>query len=167
MRSCDGTTTACRERLRVERRASARERGSHQARLQYPHPDLSRCIGCGSCVAACPEEGVLEVIHGQAVVAHGARCVGHGLCAQECPVGAIAITLGDLEKRRDLPAIGHDFEVAGTPGLFLAGEVTGFALIGSERHPVGDRHPDRTEALLPGRDLTPRPAGNLRPRQLR
>jgi ferredoxin len=46
----------------VRERRRARERGSDRARLQYPHVDLSRCIGCGVCVAACPEEGVLELL---------------------------------------------------------------------------------------------------------
>ena len=110
-------------------RTAARERGSHQARLQYPQVDLSRCIGCGICVAACPEEGVLELLHGQAQVVHGARCVGHARCAAECPVGAIAVTLGDLSERRDIPALTDAFEVPSVPGLFLAGEVTGHALI--------------------------------------
>ncbi|MCA8980926.1 MAG: NAD(P)-binding domain-containing protein [Planctomycetes bacterium] len=113
----------------LEERSRARERGSHAARLQYPVPDLAKCIGCGTCVAACPEEGVLQVIHGQAVVVHGARCVGHGVCAKECPVGAIALTFGDLTERRDLPALTPDFEAVGSPGLYLAGEVTGFSLI--------------------------------------
>lgn len=109
--------------------AEAKATGSHQARLQYPHVDLSRCIGCGTCVKACPEDGVLDLIHGQAVVVHGARCVGHGLCASSCPVGAIDLTLGDLKDRDDIPAVTERFEVRKTPGLFLAGEVTGFALI--------------------------------------
>ncbi len=106
----------------------AKTRGSHAARLQYPDVDLMRCIGCGTCVRACPEHGVLDVLHGQAVVVHGARCVGHGLCADACPVGAIALTLGDISTRRDLPVLSGDFE-ATVPGLFLAGEVTGYALI--------------------------------------
>ncbi len=113
----------------LEERKIAREKGSHAARLQYPVPDPAQCIGCGTCVAACPEEGVLKVVNGQAIVVHGARCVGHGLCAAECPVGGIALTLGDLSKRKDLPAIEANFEAVGTPGLYLAGEVTGFALI--------------------------------------
>jgi len=113
----------------VRERRRARERGSDRARLQYPHVDLSQCIGCGICVAACPEEGVLDLLHGQAIVVHGASCVGHGRCAAECPVGAIAITLGDLEGRRDIPALGSTFESPQVPGLFLAGEVTGFALV--------------------------------------
>lgn len=109
--------------------ADAKATGSHRARLQHPHVDLSRCIGCETCVRACPEDGVLELIHGQATIVHGARCVGHGLCAEECPVGAIALTLGDLSERRDLPVLSDEWESSQTPGLFLAGEVTGYALI--------------------------------------
>jgi len=107
----------------------ARERGSNAARLQHPAIDLSQCIGCGACVRACPEEGVLALMHGQAVVVHGARCVGHGLCAAACPTGAISLTLGDLAKRRDLPALTPELEAVGVPGLFLAGELGGFALV--------------------------------------
>jgi thioredoxin reductase len=113
----------------LEERERARETGTHRARLQHPHVDLTRCMGCGTCVRACPEDGVLELIHGQAMVVHGARCVGHGRCAEECPVGAIAIRLADLEERRDIPVLTESFESTRTPGLFLAGEVTGYALI--------------------------------------
>jgi len=110
-------------------RQDARRRGSDKARLQFPAVDLTNCLGCGLCVQACPEEGVLEMIHGQAMVVHGARCVGHGLCATACPTAAISITLGDLSDRRDIPAISPSLEARGSPGLFLAGEVTGYALI--------------------------------------
>jgi len=109
--------------------ADAKERGSHKARLQHPDIDLSKCIGCGTCIKACPEDGVLDLIHGQAVVIHGARCVGHGLCADACPTGAIALTLGDLSDRRDLPAVDASLETVGVPGLYLAGELGGFALV--------------------------------------
>jgi thioredoxin reductase len=44
-------------------------------------------------------------------------------------VGAIAVTLGELEERRDIPALLENFESPQVPGLFLAGEVTGFALV--------------------------------------
>lgn len=110
-------------------RAVAQARGSDRARLQHPSIDLAKCIGCGACVRACPEDGVLALAYGQAVVVHGARCVGHGRCAEACPTEAIALTLGDLSQRRDLPAIDVAHEAVGAPGLFLAGEITGFALV--------------------------------------
>jgi thioredoxin reductase len=113
----------------AEELARAKERGSHKARLQYPEVDLAKCIGCGSCVRACPEEGVLQLIHGQAIVVHGARCVGHGVCAKECPTGGVVVRLGDLEERRDIPALTPELMSTRTEGLYLAGEVTGFALI--------------------------------------
>ena len=116
-------------RRTAEERVEARERGSHKAPLRHPFIDLSRCFGCGACVRACPEDGVLGLIHGQAAVLHGARCVGHGLCAQACPVEAVALTLGDVKGRTDLPAVTEKFEAVGVPGLYLAGEVTGHALI--------------------------------------
>lgn len=110
-------------------RAMAKARGSDKARLQHPRIDLSACIGCGACVKACPEDGVLALAFGQAVIVHGARCVGHGLCAAACPTNAIALTLGDITDRRDLPAVDEGLQAIGVPGLFLAGEITGFALV--------------------------------------
>lgn len=109
--------------------AAAREKGADKARLQHPFIDLTRCLGCGTCVDACPEEGVLGMLHGQAAVIHGARCVGHGECAVACPAGAIALTLGEIETRRDLPVLTEDLEAPQRPGVFLGGEVTGYALI--------------------------------------
>lgn len=110
-------------------RSVAKARGSDKARLQHPKIDLAACIGCGACVRACPEDGVLAMAFGQAVIVHGARCVGHGLCAAACPTAAIALTLGDISDRRDLPAVDENLEAVGVPGLFLAGEITGFALV--------------------------------------
>ena len=58
-----------------------------------------------------------------------ARAVSAGACERECPVDAITITMGDTSERRDIPAIEPHLEAVGTPGLFLAGEVTAHALI--------------------------------------
>lgn len=120
--------TAALRRTLAERE-EARKKGTHKAQLQYPHIDLSLCIGCGACIRACPEEGVLGLVHGQAAVVHGSRCVGHGLCATECPTGGIQVALADLETREDIPILHENWEVQGSPGLYLAGEVTGYALI--------------------------------------
>ena len=118
---------------RMERAVKNRERavrqGSAKAQLQHPLVDLSRCLGCGTCVQVCPEEGVIELVHGQAVVVNGTRCVGHAVCERECPVGAITVALADVEERKDIPALTKDLEAVGAPGLFLAGEVTAHSLI--------------------------------------
>ena len=49
----------------------------------------SRCIGCGTCVAACPAGCLSQGEHGIAI--DRARCSGCGACAQECPAGAIEL----------------------------------------------------------------------------
>lgn len=108
----------------VRDRDRAARAGSADAQLQHPVVDLSRCMGCATCVAVCPEDGVLEIVHGQATIVNGARCVGVSACERECPVGAITVTLANADTRRDVPAIDERFEAHGVPGLFLAGEVT-------------------------------------------
>ncbi len=113
---------------RVERRTEVKLRGSSQ-QLQQPVVDLSRCLGCGTCVVSCPEEGVLDLVHGQAAVINGSNCQGVSACARECPVGAITVTLGDITGREDIPAISDGLEAVDSPGIFLAGEVTAQALI--------------------------------------
>lgn len=118
-----------RMRGAVEERTELRETGGAAAKLQHPVVDLSRCLGCGTCVAACPEDDVLELVHGQAAVVRGARCIGAGACERECPVDAITVTIADADERRDIPALTPGLEAIGTPGLFLAGEVTAHALI--------------------------------------
>jgi len=113
----------------VRDRERAVRQGSDEARLQHPVVDLSRCLGCATCVAVCPEDGVLELVHGQAMVVRGARCQGISACERECPTGAIRVTLSDAAERDDVPALTDELEAVGAPGLFLAGEVTAHALI--------------------------------------
>lgn len=118
---------------RMEKKLAERERavrlGSAKAQLQHPIVDLTLCVGCGACVRACPEDGVLDLVHGQATVVNGARCTGVSACETECPTGAITVALSDTQTRRDIPAVHESLEAVGVPGLFLAGEVTARALI--------------------------------------
>ncbi len=99
---------------------------------QHPQVDPLRCIGCASCVAACPEEGVLGLVDGIARILHGIRCIGHARCAEACPVGALVVGMGDISSRPDIPVLSESLEST-VPGVYLAGEVGGAALI---RHAI-------------------------------
>jgi len=111
-----------------DRLTQTRDLGMDKAKGQYPLIDAGACIGCGTCVAACPEGDVLGIVLGKAVVINGSRCIGHGKCAEACPVGAIQIGLGDITKRDDIPLLDEHNET-NVPGLWIAGELSGFALI--------------------------------------
>jgi len=102
--------------------------GIDKPQAQYPYIDAMRCIGCGSCVEACPEGEVLGVVGGTATVVNGLKCVGHGKCAEACPVGAIEIGLGDLKTRADLPLLDATYQ-SSVPGLYIVGELGGLALV--------------------------------------
>jgi thioredoxin reductase/Pyruvate/2-oxoacid:ferredoxin oxidoreductase delta subunit len=106
----------------------ARETGTNKALAQHPQIDVQACIGCGSCIAACPEEDVIGLVDGVAHIVHGSRCIGHARCAVACPVGAIQVGLGELAKSPNLPILSPGFETS-LPGVHVAGELGGFALI--------------------------------------
>lgn len=55
-----------------------------------PEIDLSRCLGCGICVAVCPNH-VLSVADGVPKVAHPEACDYTGACQEICPSGAISL----------------------------------------------------------------------------
>jgi len=124
--------TRRKERANLFRKREAVELGIDRPPVQHPHIDVFRCIGCGSCVAACPEGDVLGMVAGKATILNGLRCVGHGRCAKACPVGAVTVGLGDRAQREDLPMLDEDLQT-NRPGIFVAGELGGLALI---RHAV-------------------------------
>src|SRR5215472_14906092 len=67
----------------------------------HPIIDPSRCLGCGACVKACPEQPhheVLGLIGGKAVLVGPTDCIGHGACKTACPFDAITLVLG-TERR--------------------------------------------------------------------
>jgi len=95
---------------------------------QHPMVDTSLCIGCGSCVDACPEGNVLGLVGGKAVIVNGLRCVGHGRCAEACPVEALAIGLGDVSQREDIPFFDDNYQT-NIQGIYIVGELGGLALV--------------------------------------
>lgn len=110
---------------------ATRKSGLHPAvgpRAQHPHIDIDWCIGCGSCVTACPEGDVLQVLGGKAALVNGHKCIGHGLCAEACPTGAITIVMASPSMTGDLPRLTPQFEST-VQNLFIAGELSGLALI--------------------------------------
>src|SRR5512140_2880762 len=93
-------------RRRQEGRSRAARDQSRAAGLIDPaslHPviDPLRCIGCGSCVKACPEQPehhVLGLIAGKAHLVSPSDCIGHGACRAACPAEAISLVFG-TERR--------------------------------------------------------------------
>jgi thioredoxin reductase (NADPH) len=117
-----------RQKLDLARKREADDLGVIRPRSQYPLVDNGACIGCGSCVEACPEGDVLGVVFGKAAVINGDRCVGHGYCEQVCPVGALKVGLGDIKTRDDIPLM-DEYNQTTVPGIFIAGELGGISLI--------------------------------------
>lgn len=116
-----------RER-KVEQIREARAIGADRPVGLHPIVQPLACIGCGSCVRACPEEGVLELIDSVAHVVRASRCIGHALCEAACPVGAIRVGLGPLARSPDLPVLDEDLQTT-VPGIYIAGELGGIGLI--------------------------------------
>ncbi|MDQ8154335.1 MAG: NAD(P)-binding domain-containing protein, partial [Gemmatimonadota bacterium] len=85
------------------------------------------CVGCGTCVAACPEPGAI-VLRGKLAVVDDALCKGHGECVRGCPVGAISVTTGAAVNRVRVPLVDANFET-NVPGLYIVGELGGRGLI--------------------------------------
>jgi len=150
-----------RRRQHRARRAVARaaEMGLEDPPSLHPSIDPSRCIGCGSCVEACPEDDVLRVIDGRARLVNAAHCVGHGQCKTVCPTQAIELVFGTATRGVLVPLLGDDLQTS-VPGIYVAGELGGFGLIrtavaqGIEvvRHlkPAATRDPGAIDAAIVG-----------------
>ena len=85
------------------------------------------CVGCGTCVASCPEPGAIT-LRGKLAVVDDALCKGHGECVRGCPVGAILVTTGAAVNRVTVPLLDEHFQT-NVPGLYIVGELGGRGLI--------------------------------------
>jgi len=96
----------------------------------HPIINSSQCIGCATCVNACPESknGVLGLIKGKAELINPTHCIGHGACKTACPVGAITLVFGTEKRGIDIPHIQPNFET-NIKNIFIAGELGGMGLI--------------------------------------
>lgn len=124
--------TLLRQR-RSTRLALARWQDSEQSGLTEPaslHPliDPNVCLGCATCVSACPEGDVLGLVKRKAMLVAPSSCIGHGACRQACPTGAISLVFGTETRGVEIPMISPQFETS-VPGLFIAGELGGMGLI--------------------------------------
>jgi thioredoxin reductase/Pyruvate/2-oxoacid:ferredoxin oxidoreductase delta subunit len=94
----------------------------------HPIVDHVRCLGCASCVKACPEHDVLGIIHGKAHLINPTHCIGHGACKKACPFDAIELVFGTEKRGVDIPLVHEDLQT-NVPGIFIAGELGGMGLI--------------------------------------
>jgi len=118
-------------RINVEAQQQAIEAGLTEPASLHPIIDPVQCIGCGSCVMACPEQPehhVLGLIDGKAQLIGPTDCIGHGACRAACPVGAIELVFGTATRGVDLPRVSPHFET-NVQGIFIAGELGGMGLI--------------------------------------
>lgn len=105
-----------------------RQAGLLEPSTLHPVIDPSRCLGCASCVRACPEKKILGIIDGKAALIEPTMCVGHGACATACPTKAISLVFGTATRGVDIPVLSPEFETT-VPGIFIAGELGGMGLI--------------------------------------
>jgi thioredoxin reductase/Pyruvate/2-oxoacid:ferredoxin oxidoreductase delta subunit len=97
----------------------------------HPIIDASKCLGCATCVKACPETShhdVLGIINGKAELIGPTDCIGHGACKTACPFDAITLVFGTARRGLDIPLLKPNFE-SNVPGIYVAGELGGMGLI--------------------------------------
>ena len=110
----------------VNRAPESIKQTGRQAQLR-PQIHLDLCLACGTCVHVCPFN-VLEMVDEKAKAVRMDDCTGYAACAAECPPEAIVLIDQGPARTQELPTYDQSLET-NVPGLYLAGEVTGKALI--------------------------------------
>lgn len=111
-------------------RASVQTETSQPGEKGKPRPIINAtlCIGCGSCVDACPETGTLGLKGGKAILVNPTLCVGHAKCVDVCPTSAISLAFGNVLQTLRVPLVNENFET-NIRDLFIVGELGGMGLI--------------------------------------
>ena len=118
-------------KINIRTREAAIEGGLSEPASLHPIIDRNLCIGCQSCVYACPQQlghRVLGIFHGKAELLEPANCIGHGACKKVCPADAISLVFGTEKRGVDIPLIDESFET-NVKGIYIAGELGGMGLI--------------------------------------
>ena len=142
-----------RETVHLDIKQQEIEAGLTEPVSLHPFIDPAKCLGCGTCVAACPEQNVLGLINGKAELITPTHCIGHGACRTACPSDAITLVFGTEKRGVDIPVVKDNFET-NVPGIFIAGELGGMGLI---RNAVtqGSEAIDSIRSYLKKRKSTP------------
>ncbi len=112
-------------KLKLSRQVQPGEGSNGDGPRPIVHQDL--CIGCSSCVNACPEN-VLEIVAGKSTVLNIDACKGVATCAEVCPTGACVLTGQGAARRMEVPDIDESFET-NQKGIYAIGELGGLGLI--------------------------------------
>ena len=120
-----------RNRRSVVIRDRAIRDGMTEPASLHPIINHNRCLGCGSCIKACPKQPghhVLGLIGEKSNLINPTECIGHGACLTACPADAITLVFGTETRGVDIPIVSSNFETD-VPGIFIAGELGGMGLI--------------------------------------
>ena len=123
-----GAIQSLKHRRALNTLNSAKASGMGEPVSLHPIIDPNRCLGCGTCISACPEGDILGLINRKAVLIEPTACIGHGACVKACPTQAITLVFGSETRGVEIPVLSTDFET-NVPGIYIAGELGGMGLI--------------------------------------